>query len=156
MLGDHLYQSHSSINCVAQLIEAYEKTEKLTLGLFEISAEDAPKYGVVKGMLADSDDVKLVKLDAIIEKPSIKNAQSHLGIDGNQYAVFMYVLTTEVYKALAQQFRDGKTEFGEFQLTPALDWVMNKQGAYGFLIDGKRYDVGLPEEYRSTVAKFGR
>jgi UTP-glucose-1-phosphate uridylyltransferase/mevalonate kinase len=155
LLGDHLYRSGGSVNCAAQLISAFEKTERLTIGLFEILPQDAPKYGMVKGT-ADADDPRRIALDTIVEKPSVDYAQANLGIGGKQSAVFMYVLTPEVYQALEQQYQDGKTEFGEFQLTPALDAVIKKEGACGYLIDGERFDVGLPAEYRSTVAKYGR
>jgi UTP-glucose-1-phosphate uridylyltransferase len=47
-------------------------------------------------------------------------------------------------------------EVGEFQLTPALDEVIKSIGAYGIVIDGQRYDTGLPEKYRETVANYGR
>ena len=48
------------------------------------------------------------------------------------------------------------TEPGEFQLTPALDEVIKSKGAYGIVIDGQRFDTGLPEKYRSTVANYGK
>jgi UTP-glucose-1-phosphate uridylyltransferase/mevalonate kinase len=152
LLGDHIYQSHEDINCTVQLITAYEQTENLTIGLFEIEAKDTPKYGVVKGE-PDTKDKNRIKLQTIVEKPSAEYAQTHLGVNGKQLAVFMYVLTPDVYKTLEQQY--PKTESGEFQLTPALDAVIQNQGAYGVLINGNRFDVGMPDEYRKTVAGFG-
>jgi UTP-glucose-1-phosphate uridylyltransferase len=47
-------------------------------------------------------------------------------------------------------------ELGEFQLTPALDEVIKTNGAYGVEIDGERFDIGLPEKYRETVARYGK
>jgi UTP-glucose-1-phosphate uridylyltransferase len=155
MLGDHLYASRGSVNCAAQLIASYEKTEELTVGLFEIATEDAPKYGVVKGTPAAGDGRQIL-LEAVTEKPPAEYARAHLGVGGRQYGVFMYVLTTEVYTNLKQQYENGKTDFGELQLTPALDAVIRTRGAKGLLIEGERFDVGLPAEYRATVARFGR
>ena len=54
------------------------------------------------------------------------------------------------------EIRDGITEFGEFQLTPSLDEVIKTTGAYGVVIDGERFDIGLPEKYRSTVTNYGK
>jgi UTP-glucose-1-phosphate uridylyltransferase/mevalonate kinase len=152
MLGDHLYHSNSNLNCAEQLINAYEKTEKLTIGIFEVKPEEAPKYGIVKGELAESN---LAKLSRLSEKPSTEYATKNLGINGKQYAVFMYVLTPQVYTELNRQFAEVKTEFGEFQLTPALEATAQNTGAYGAIIDGHRYDIGLPHKYRETVATFG-
>ena len=155
MLGDHLFRSGGGVNCASQLIAAYEKTEKLTIGLFEIAPEDAPKYGVVKGSFVEGGN-RLAKLESLTEKPSAEFAAKHLGLSGDQYAVFMYVLTPEVFKALGDEFKDGKTEFGEYQLTPSLDSVAGSHGAYGLVINGERFDVGIPGKYRETVANFGR
>jgi len=154
ILGDHLYSSKSNRSCFSQMIDAYEKTEKLTIGLFEIQPEEVSIYGVAQGDYTD-DDKKYVKLDALIEKPTMEYAITKLGIEDKQLAVFLYVLTPEVYNSLNQIQEDGKVEFGEFQLTPALDEVIKTNGAYGVVIDGRRYDIGLPEKYRLTVASYG-
>jgi len=153
LLGDHLYRSNRSTNCAAQLSDAYEKTGKMIIGMFEIPLEDAPKYGVVKGTFVDE---RLAKLETLKEKPSVQFASEHLGIDGKQYGVYMYILTPRLYKALSQLYKEGMTQFGEFQLTPALEAVVQSEGGYGLVIDGERFDIGLPEKYKETVAKFGR
>lgn len=153
MLGDHIYHSGENLNCTGQMLAAYEKMERPIIGLFEIEPKDAPKYGLVKGELCEKPFAKLTELT---EKPSEDYAKANLGINGKQYAIFMYVLTPEIYGALSKQFSDGKTELGEFQLTPALDAVAKKSGVYGAIIDGERFDLGAPEEYRKTVTKFGR
>jgi UTP-glucose-1-phosphate uridylyltransferase/mevalonate kinase len=154
VLGDHLYSSKSNRSCFNQMMDAYEKTKKMTIGLFEVPDEDVVKYGIAKGVYID-DDKKVVALDTLIEKPSVEYAKSSLGVEGKQLAVFLYVLTPEVYNSLNQMQQDG-VETGEFQLTPALDEVIKSKGAYGVVIDGKRYDTGLPEKYRETVANYGK
>jgi UTP-glucose-1-phosphate uridylyltransferase/mevalonate kinase len=155
VLGDHLYSSKSNRSCFNQMIDAYEKTRKMTIGLFEIPEDDVVKYGIAKGNYLD-DEKKLIELDALIEKPTVEYAKSDLGVDGKQLAVFLYVLTPDVYKSLNHMFRDGRVELGEFQLTPALDDVIKTKGACGVVVDGERFDIGLPEKYRSTVANYGR
>jgi len=153
VLGDHLFRSRNEINCAGQMINEFEKTRHLTIGLFEIDSSDSSKYGVVQGEFIDK---RLAQLNKLVEKPEVEYANSHMGICGKQYAMFMYVLTPGVYTSLQSQFKDGKTEYGEFQLTPSLDEVARKQGAYGFVIDGERFDIGMPNFYRDTVARFGR
>jgi len=154
LLGDHLYSSKSNRSCFNQMIDAYEETKKLTIGLFEIPPEDTPKYGVVRGEFIN-DEKKLVKLDTLVEKPTVEYAKKNLGVEDKQLAVFLYVLTPDVYKTLNHTMINGKTELGEIQLTPSLDEIAKTSGAYGVVIDGSRFDIGLPEKYRSTVANYG-
>jgi UTP-glucose-1-phosphate uridylyltransferase len=116
--------------------------------------EDVIKYGIAKGNFSD-DGKKMVVLDALVEKPTVEYAKTSLGVEGKQLAVFLYVLTPDVYSSLNQMQQDG-VEIGEFQLTPALDEVIKSKGAYGVVIDGQRYDTGLPEKYRETVANYGK
>ena len=47
-------------------------------------------------------------------------------------------------------------ERGEIQLTSALDRLRREDGFLGLMIDGQRYDIGLPEYYLDTLAKFSR
>jgi UTP--glucose-1-phosphate uridylyltransferase len=155
LLGDHLYSTKSNRSCLSQMIDAYEKTKKLTLGLFEVPLDEVAEYGIVKGEYVDKNN-RMVKLDAIVEKPSLEYAEKNLGVDGKQLAVFLYVLTPEVYKTLNHMIRSGKVEFGEFQLTPSLNEVAQTIGAYGAVIDGERFDIGSPDKYRLAVTNYGR
>jgi len=155
VLGDHLYSSKSNKSCFTQMIDAYERTEGLTIGLFEIPPEEVTIYGVAQGDYTD-ENKDLVKLDAVVEKPTVEYAITRLGIEERQLAVFLYVLTPDVYNSLYQMQQDRKMEFGEFQLTPALDEVIKTEGAYGVVIDGERFDIGLPDKYRSTVTNYGK
>ena len=43
---------------------------------------------------------------------------------------------------------------GEFQLTPCLDRLRQNDGFGGFVVAGKRFDIGTPEEYRCAVVDF--
>jgi len=149
MLGDHLFKSKADKSCVTQLIDAYEKSESLTIGIFEVSLSDVTSYGIVK--IENSD----FQLATIIEKPSQSVAQSELIHEGKYYGVFMYVLTPQVFSSLAQSFAEYVDNEGELQLTPALDSVAKKFGAVGVAVDGIRYDIGMPDQYRRTVTEYG-
>ncbi|MCD4652533.1 hypothetical protein K8T06_01200 [bacterium] len=45
-------------------------------------------------------------------------------------------------------------ENGEFQLTSCLDQLRQEDGFDGFIVDGERFDMGLPEDYRDTILRF--
>jgi UTP--glucose-1-phosphate uridylyltransferase len=47
-------------------------------------------------------------------------------------------------------------ERGEFQLTSALDRLRQEDGFHGLIVDGKRYDIGLPEHYLETLWTFSQ
>ena len=73
------------------------------------------------------------------------------------YAVFgQYILTKEVFEALEGDIRENRTSGGEIQLTTALDRVRERIGMMGLLMDGKSYDIGLPEKYQQTLTEFGK
>jgi UTP-glucose-1-phosphate uridylyltransferase/mevalonate kinase len=149
MLGDHLFKSNSDRSCITQLIDTYERTKSLSIGLFELPLDDVHHYGIAK--IKDSS----FSLSSIVEKPSKKQAKGRLSFDGKYYGVFMYVLTPHVYSELASGFAEFSDNEQELHLTPALDAVAKKYGAAGVAIDGVRYDIGIPEQYRRTVTEYG-
>jgi len=66
------------------------------------------------------------------------------------------VLPGRNYSVLSAEFAGFGDNDRELQLTPALDAVTKKFGAVGLAIDGTRYDIGMPEQYRRTVAEYGK
>jgi UTP-glucose-1-phosphate uridylyltransferase/mevalonate kinase len=154
LLGDHLFTSNTDKSCISQLIHAYEKTEKLSIGLFELQLDKVANYGIAK--IKSTTKEGLFQLSALIEKPTKELAEKELSHNGKYYGVFIYVITSQVYSALNQEFAKWDTQNGELQLTTALDEVTRKFGATGVALNGNRYDIGLPEEYRNTVVNFGK
>ena len=55
---------------------------------------------------------------------------------------------------LEEHIRNNVRERGEFQLTSALDRLRQEEGFLGLVMDGKRFDIGLPEYYLDTLKKF--
>lgn len=161
LLGDTIYQSNSDQSCIEQLLDAYEKSDKLAVGLAEVPIEQVGRYGILGGKWEDADE-RLMNVELMMEKPSRVEAEEHLSVkmqDGSlkYYMVFgNYVLTPEVFAELEKNIQEGKTSKGEFQLTDALDEVRKKQGMIGYRIDGSAYDIGNPVAYRKTVAEFGK
>jgi UTP-glucose-1-phosphate uridylyltransferase/mevalonate kinase len=155
MLGDHLFSSCTNKSCISQLIDMYDYSETLTIGLFELSLDDVSNYGIVK--IADNGIAdNSFKLSALIEKPQQDFAQSELAYCNKYYGMFMYVITQKVYTALAKDFAERDNSSDELPLTPALDSVARKFDAIGVLLDGIRYDIGIPAQYRQTVSEYGK
>ncbi len=160
LLGDMIYESFTSETCMTQLINAYEKTGLPVISMHKVPQEEVVHYGIMHGVWENKEQTQL-KLDAFCEKPSIEYAKEFLQVQrknekNNYYAVFgQYILTKEVFEVLGDDIQNNRTSGGEIQLTPALDRVRERIGMTGLLMDGKSYDIGLPEMYQRTLATFG-
>jgi UTP--glucose-1-phosphate uridylyltransferase len=66
------------------------------------------------------------------------------------------VINPLIFDYLEEHIRNNVRERGEFQLTSALDRLRQEDGFQGLIVDGRRYDIGLPHHYLETLATFGR
>lgn len=161
LLGDMIYHSNRNENCMSQMIDVYEKYGTPIISLHTVPKQDVVHYGIMHGLWEDPDETVL-KLDEIKEKPSVEYAEDYLNVktkasQENYYAVFgQYVLTRKVFDALRVSIEDNVTEFGEIQLTSALEMVRSQSGMMGYVVDGKSFDVGIPEKYSETMMMYGK
>lgn len=161
LLGDMIYKSNTSLNCMQQMIDAYENCGMPMISMHTVEPEDVVHYGIMHGQW-ESNEQRMLKLDQISEKPTADYAKEYLNVptkdsDENYYAVFgQYILTKEVFNHLEKNIKENVLENGEIQLTTALEQTRADIGMYGFVVDGKSYDVGLPSEYVKTVGEFWR
>lgn len=159
LLGDMIYHSNTEENCMLQMINAYEKTGLPVISMHTVEKNQVVHYGIMTGQWEDKQQT-LLKLTQISEKPTVEYAEDYLKVatknnPENYYAVFgQYVLTKDVFNELEKNIAENKLERGEFQLTSALDQVREKNGMVGYVVDGKSYDVGLPNEYIKTIEEF--
>ncbi|MBR1440573.1 MAG: hypothetical protein IJ589_05040 [Lachnospiraceae bacterium] len=160
LLGDYIYHSREERNCARQMIDAYERIGKTMVSIHSIDADKVVHYGVMHGYCEDKDQTTL-KIDKMVEKPTMEFAQDYLGVktrgEDKYYAVFgQYILTKEVFDDLGYNIRNNVFENGEIQLTTALDSVREKHGLYGYAVNGVSYDVGIPGEYYETSIRYGQ
>jgi UTP--glucose-1-phosphate uridylyltransferase len=128
LLGDDLVDS--AVPCTKQMMNVYDKYQKSVVALMEVPKEDVSKFGICAGKeLAD----RLIDLNAMVEKPELKDAPSRNAIVGR------YILTPDIFEILENQ-TPGKG--GEIQLTDALAKLMKSQGVLGYNFEGERYDAG--------------
>ena len=159
LLGDMIYHSNREENCMAQMIGVYERTGLPIISMHAVTEENVVHYGIMHGQWENQEQT-ILKLDSIIEKPTVEYARDYLKvktkkIPENYYAVFgQYVLTKEVFEVLGQNIKDNKCQNGEIQLTDALEQTRRRIGMVGYLVDGISYDVGLPEMYVQTVCEY--
>jgi len=117
-------------NCLAQLVEAYERVGGNVVAALEVPDSETHKYGVIE---PGSSDGRLTEIRGMVEKPTPGTAPSSLMLPGR------YILQPEVMRALdAQETGAG----GEIQLTDAMAKLIGKQPFHASLFDGQRYDCG--------------
>ena len=93
------------------------------------------------------------------EKPTVDYARNNLQIpglpEGEYLTVFgEYIIKPQIFDYLEENINNNVREYGEFQLTSALDRLRQEDGFHGLVIDGQRFDIGLPEHYLETITKF--
>ena len=159
LLGDFIYKSNTTIACCTQIINAYMQVGKPVVSIIETPLNEVVHYGIIHGKWENTEE-SIMTVDSMIEKPTDDYAREYLGVVNNRkenryYKTFgQYVLTKEVYEELDKEIKAGQRQNGEFQLTSALDAVIDSSGLCAYLPDGKSYDLGLPEAYRHTVWEY--
>jgi UTP--glucose-1-phosphate uridylyltransferase len=117
-------------NCLAQLVEAYERVGGNVVAALEVPESETHKYGVID---PGGRDGRLTQIRGMIEKPAPGTAPSNLMLPGR------YILQPEVMRALdAHETGAG----GEIQLTDAMAKLIGVQPFHASLFDGQRYDCG--------------
>jgi len=162
MLGDTLYRTTSNKPCALQLIEAYERYNRLILGLYPVKLAEVSHFGIMSGVWEDKDE-RVLNVGCLVEKPKASYAEEFLGVRGKsgdkEYcSVFgQYILTPEVFAQLETDIRaadDAGDRSREIELTAALDAVRQQGGMMGIRLKGERYDMGNPQALTDTIKRF--
>lgn len=130
ILGDDVVY-HPETPALKQLMEQYEQTGGTVIGCQRVAPDRVSAYGIIAGK--EINDKGLLKVDDMVEKPSISEAPSRVAALGR------YVITPEVFEVL-EQTEPGKG--GEIQLTDALRVMAHAGNVYAYCFEGKRYDTG--------------
>jgi UTP--glucose-1-phosphate uridylyltransferase len=117
-------------NCLAQMVEAYEKVGGNVVAALEVPDSETHKYGVIEPGATDG---RLTEIRGMVEKPAPGKAPSNLMLPGR------YILQPEVMRSLDAQ---EKGAGGEIQLTDAMARLIGKQPFHAYRFEGERYDCG--------------
>jgi len=128
LLPDELM--YGTPNCLAQMVEAYEKVGGNLVAALEVPEDQTHQYGVVDPGATDG---PLTEIRGLVEKPAPGTAPSNLMLPGR------YILQPEVMRALDAQERGAG---GEIQLTDAMAKLIGQQPFHAFRFEGQRYDCG--------------
>jgi UTP-glucose-1-phosphate uridylyltransferase/mevalonate kinase len=157
MLGDHLYRSCGEVSCARQLIEAYNRHRISVLGLRRTPEDQIANFGTATGVWIEEN--RVLNVTEFAEKPTVDYARNNLrvpGVPDDEYlTVFgQYIIKPQLFDYLEEHITNNVRERGEFQLTSALDRLRREDGFLGLMMDGQRYDIGLPEYYLETLQTF--
>ncbi|WP_454763207.1 UTP--glucose-1-phosphate uridylyltransferase GalU [Cupriavidus campinensis] len=140
MLADDLLDGEVPI--MKQMVDVYNHYNCSVLGVEEIAPEQSRSYGVVEGREWDD---RVIKISSIVEKPAPEDAPSNLGVVGR------YILTPRIF----DHIRDLKPGAGgEYQLTDAIQSMLDQEQVLAYRYDGVRYDCGSKLGYLKATVEF--
>jgi len=157
MLGDHLYRSTGDRSCAQQLLDVYHQHGTSVVGLRRTAEDQIAAFGTVTGVWLDPNHI--LNITEFVEKPTVDYARSSLFISGlpeGEYLTLFgqYIIKPQIFEYLEEHIANNVRERGEFQLTSSLDRLRQEDGFHGLIIDGRRFDIGLPEHYLETLKTF--
>ena len=127
---------HGSPGCMAQMVDAYNRTGGNLISVLEVPRDKVSSYGVIAP--GQKVDASLTEVKGLVEKPKVDEAPSNLIISGR------YILQPDVMSILAgQQAGEG----GEIQLTDAMATLLDTQPFHAVTFAGHRYDCGSQAGY---------
>ena len=137
LLGDSITRSKTPLT--KQLIDVFNKYNKSTVAIREVSPDRVNRHGIVGGVNLNDD---IYKINDLVEKPNLGDAPSNLAIVGR------YILTPDIFDKIKQ------TEPGfndEIQLTDALSKL---DEVYGVKFDGKVFNIENRLEWIKSSIDF--
>ena len=142
LLGDDIVYN-PEMPALKQLMDMYTQTGATILGCQQVPKEKVSSYGIVADVPTINE--QLMKVNDMIEKPSIEEAPSQMAVLGR------YIITPDVFEVL-QNTKPGKG--GEIQLTDALKVMAKRENVYAYNFTGKRYDVGDKLGFLKATVEF--
>ncbi len=157
MLGDHLYRSDSDRSCAQQIIDVFNQRGVSVLGLRRTPEDQIANFGTATGVWVEEGSV--LSITEFSEKPTVDYARECLRVpglpEGEYLTVFgQYVIKPQIFDYLEEHIEHNVRERGEFQLTSALDRLRREDGFLGVIVQGRRFDIGIPEYYLETLRTF--
>ena len=137
LLGDSITKDKKP--CTKQLIDVFRQYEKSTIAIRDVSCDRVCNYGIVNG---DNIAYNVYKVNGLVEKPSVGQAQSNLAIVGR------YILTPDIF----DKINETEPGFnGEVQLTDAMSKL---DELYAVKFNGKVFNIENRLEWIKSSIDF--
>ncbi len=146
LLGDDLIDEREPI--LPAMVAVQQRHGGSVIALLEVPHEAIGLYGCAAVEPTDTPDV--VRVTAMIEKPTPEEAPSNLAMIGR------YVIAPQIFDVL-RETPPGRG--GEIQLTDGLQRLAGRDpaaggGVHGVVFRGRRYDTGDKADYLRTVVRL--
>jgi UTP--glucose-1-phosphate uridylyltransferase len=133
---------------LSRMLEVRAEQGGSVVALMPVDEAHISMYGVAAVEATAEPD--LVRVTALVEKPSTAEAPSRLAVIGR------YVLDPAIFPTLAET-EPGRG--GEIQLTDGINALAGRTRAdggvvHGVIFTGRRYDTGDRAEYLRTIVRF--
>jgi UTP--glucose-1-phosphate uridylyltransferase len=129
-------------NCSKELILLHKKKKSSVLALRQIKKKEIQRYGIV-----GFENTKQLKINKMIEKPTIKSAPSKFAIIGR------YLLSRSIFNLLKNQ---KKGKLGEIQITDTMNSMLKRENFYGCKFKGKYLDCGTIKGYIKSFIEINK
>jgi len=126
-----------------KMIDVCTNTSGSVVGLMEVDRSEVSAYGVVAPAAEMVDGI--VKIEDLVEKPSVNDAPSSLIIIGR------YVLTADIFDEIARLTPGAG---GELQLTDAIRAQAQRAPLHGVETMVNRWDTGTPQGFLAAAVEI--
>jgi UTP--glucose-1-phosphate uridylyltransferase len=140
ILADDLLSAQTPV--LEQMIDVFNHYNTSVIGVEKITRDQSRSYGVISGKKLEKN---LLKLDDIVEKPAPEDAPSNLGVVGR------YILSPRIFSHI-KNLKPGSG--GEYQLTDAIQTLLEKEQVLAYQFEGIRYDCGSKLGYLKATVEF--
>lgn len=140
ILADDLLDAQMPV--MRQMVDLHSHYGSSIIGVEAIKPEQSRSYGVVAGAPIGE---RLLKLNAIVEKPAPQDAPSDMGVVGR------YILTSSIFRHL-HNIKPGTG--GEIQLTDGIASLLKQEAVLSYQFEGMRYDCGSKQGYLQATVQF--
>ena len=130
LLSDDVMLNPGGKPVTQQLIEQYTAHRGSVIALQRVPRDEVGRYGIVKPLREEG---RLVEIADMVEKPSVADAPSDLGVLGR------YILSPRIFDKLETTQRGAG---GEIQPTDAIRALSAEQPVFGYQFEGVRHDAG--------------
>lgn len=145
LLPDVLVKEKSELNDLQRMIHRFDEVNAAQIMVEAVPENLVNQYGIVD-VAQSPNEGESIKMQGIVEKPSIEDAPSNLSVVGR------YVLPNQVMTLLETT---PKGAGNEIQLTDAIATLQQSNTVEAYRMQGQTFDCGSKLGYLKAVLHYG-
>ena len=145
LLPDVLVKEKSELNDLQRMIHRFDEVNAAQIMVEAVPEKLVNQYGIVD-VVQSPNEGESIKMQGIVEKPSIEDAPSNLSVVGR------YVLPNQVMTFLETT---PKGAGNEIQLTDAIATLQQSNTVEAYRMQGQTFDCGSKLGYLKAVLHYG-